>query len=476
MFSAMFRFIAFLATLGLAAIASAQSYAPVNERPPAIAREFRAAWVASVYNLDWPSSSGLSADSQQAEMRVILDKLVALKMNAIIFQVRSQCDTIYSSSIEPWSPFLTGTMGRSPGYDPLAYCIQQARSRGIEVHAWFNPFRALSNNSQPVAGNHVTRVAPQITRKYGTMTWCDPAQPDTRARALNVILDVVRRYDIDGVHLDDYFYPYPSGSLTFADGKSPAERRAYVDGFVSNLYSAVKRQKSWVRVGISPFGIWRPGVPAGIEAGIDSYEQLAGDSRKWLKNGWVDYLAPQLYWPISPQKQSFTTLLSWWRQQGSRPVWPGIATERIGGKEDHRSASEIINQIDASRKIGNNWNGHIHWSAKSLVKNKGGISTKLAGTYTQPAAVPPMPWASSKSPAAPGVSAGISKEGTFIRWEPDGSTAKIAVQARIDGTWRTLRIAPSGSKGTTIPRADTIAVTAIDRFGNASPPKVLSLK
>lgn len=472
----MIRLIVTFASLFLIALVSAQSYAPVNEHPPALAREFRGAWVASIYNIDWPSSPGLSASSQQAQLRTILDKLASLKMNAIIFQVRSQCDATYASSLEPWCSFLTGTMGQSPGYDPLAYCIKEAHARGIEVHAWFNPFRALSNNSQHVASNHVTRVAPQNTIKYGTMTWCDPAKSDTRARALNVILDVVRRYDIDGVHMDDYFYPYPTGSLRFADGKSPSERRSYVDGFVSNLYSAVKRQKPWVRVGISPFGIWRPGVPAGIEAGLDSYEQLAGDSRKWLKNGWVDYLAPQLYWPISPQKQSFSALLSWWRQQGSRPVWPGIATERIGGKEDHRSASEIINQIDLTRRIGKNWNGHIHWSAKSLVKNQGGIASKLAGTYTQPAAIPPMPWISSKSPAAPGVSASLKSDGTFVHWEADGNTSKVAVQARNGGTWRTIQISPSWSKGITIPRSDAIAVTALDRYGNASPPKVLGLK
>ncbi len=471
----MFRLFAFLFALGFIP-ASAQSYAPVNEKPPALAREFRGAWVASVYNIDWPSSSGLSAGSQQAELRNILDKLVSLKMNAVMFQVRSQCDAIYSSSIEPWSPFLTGTMGRSPGYDPLAYCIQQAHARGIEVHAWFNPFRALSNNSQSVASNHITRSNPQVTKKYGTMTWCDPAMDGTRSRALGVILDVVKRYDIDGVHLDDYFYPYPSGNLRFADGKSPAERRSYVDSFVSNLYSAVKRQKSWVRVGISPFGIWRPGVPSGIEAGLDSYEQLGGDSRKWLKNGWVDYLAPQLYWPISPQKQSFPALLSWWREQGSRPVWPGIATERIGGKEDRRSASEITNQIDLTRKIGKNWNGHIHWSAKSLVRNQGGIATKLANTYTQPAAVPPMPWVSSRAPAAPGVSAVLKGNGTYVHWEPDGNTAKVAIQGKYGGTWRTVQIAPSGGKGITISKAEAIAVTALDRFGNASAPKVLGLR
>jgi len=466
-----------LALFALSAIASAQSYVPSGERPPAIAREFRGAWIATIYNIDWPSSPGLSAAAQQAQLRAILDKLVALKMNAVVFQVRPQGDAVYQSSIEPWSAVLTGTMGASPGYDPLAFCIREAHARGIEVHAWFNPFRALSNNSQKVARNHGTRVAPQITKRFGNMTWFDPAEPDTRARALNVILDVVRRYDVDGVHLDDYFYPYPAAGLRFPDGKTPAQRRAYVDGFVSNLYSAVKRQKPWVRVGISPFGIWRPGVPAGIEAGIDSYEQLAGDSRKWLKNGWVDYLAPQLYWRISPKKQSFPTLLSWWRQQGSRPVWPGIATSRVASSVDPgRPASEITNQIDLSRKIGKNWNGHIHWSVESLMKNRGGIATRLANSYTQPSAVPPMPWLSKKTPAAPGVSASADGSNTRVNWQAARNVSKIAIQARIDGSWRTWRIAPVAARSITLPRAEVIAVTAFDRFGNASPPKVLALK
>ncbi len=472
----MIRFVTFLVSVSCALV-SAQSYSPTDERPPALAREFRGAWIACIYNLDWPSSTGLSAASQQAEMRNILDKLAALKMNAVMFQVRPQCDAIYSSSIEPWSSSLTGTMGRSPGYDPLAFCIREAHARGIEVHAWFNPFRALSSSSQSVAGNHVSRAMPEMTKKFGSMTWCDPASDQTRSRALNVILDVVKRYDIDGVHLDDYFYPYPSGDLRFSDGKSPPQRRSYVDGFVSNLYSSVKRQKSWVRVGISPFGIWRPGVPAGIEAGIDSYEQLAGDSRKWLKNGWVDYLAPQLYWRISPQKQSFPALLTWWRQQGSRPVWPGIATARINSSEDPgRPASEITNQIDLSRKIGDNWNGHIHWSAKSLVTNRGGIATKLSNTYTQAAAIPPMPWINNKSPEAPAVSASLQGDKTAVSWKSAGSIAKIAIQAKIGGSWKTLRVAPSGAQSTTIPRAEMIAITALDRFGNASSPKVLGLR
>ena len=455
---------------------SAQSYAPTAEKPAALAREFRGAWVASIYNLDWPKSKGLSAAAQQGELRALLDQVAALKMNAVIFQVRPHCDALYASSIEPWSPWLTGTMGRSPGYDPLDFCIREAHARGIEVHAWFNPFRALANTSHTASSNHITRASPALTKRYGSMIWCDPGLAESRSRALSVILDVVRRYDVDGVHLDDYFYPYPSGGLAFADGKTPAQRRAYIDGFVSSLYSSVKKQKPWVRVGISPFGIWRPGVPAGIEASLDSYEQLACDARKWLKNGWVDYLAPQLYWRISPQKQSFPALLTWWRQQGSRPVWPGIATARINSSEDPgRPASEITNQINLTRQIGNNWNGHLHWSANSLVKNQGGIATRLASTYTQPAAVPPMPWVNNRAPSAPGVSAVLQGKTTTVSWIADKATAKIAVQGRFGGTWRTVQIVPVGKQKLSFSRAEAVAITVLDRYGNASSPKVLGL-
>ncbi|MEI7926973.1 MAG: family 10 glycosylhydrolase, partial [Verrucomicrobiales bacterium] len=372
--------------------AFSQAFAPIADRPPAITREFRGAWIACIYNLDWPSAKGLGAEQQQSELRAMLDKMASLNMNAVIFQVRPHCDAVYQSSMEPWSPWLSGSMGKSPGYDPLAFCIREAHARGIEVHAWFNPFRAVSSSSITCCSSHVTKSCPAIVKPFGPMMWCDPSLQETRSRATNVILDVVRRYDVDGVHLDDYFYPYPTAGSVFRDGKSPSERRAYVDGFVSSLYSSVKAAKPWVRVGISPFGIWRPGVPSGIEAGLDSYEQLACDSRKWLSKGWVDYLAPQLYWRDSPGKQSFSTLLSWWRQQGSRPVWPGIATARISSSEDPgRPASEIINQISLSRTIGKNWVGNIQWSAKSVVTNRGGIATQLAKTYSQPAAVPPMP-------------------------------------------------------------------------------------
>lgn len=463
--------------LSLLLPAFSQDYVPSGEKPPRITREFRAAWVAAVYNIDWPSKSGLSATSQQAEARAILDKLVSLKMNAVILQVRPHADALYSSKVEPWSPWLTGTMGKSPGYDPLAYWIKEGHARGIEIHAWFNPFRALSNTSHSCNASHISRTKPHLIKKYGEMLWCDPSAPETRQQALTVIMDVVRRYDIDGVHLDDYFYPYPAPGLTFSDGKSPAQRRAVVDSFVSQLYSSVKKQKPWVRVGISPFGIWRPGIPAGIEAGVDSYEDLAGDSRKWLKNGWVDYLAPQLYWRISPKKQSYTALLEWWRAQGSRPVWPGIATTRIQSSEDPgRPASEIINQIGLSRKVGENWVGHIHWSMKGLMKNQGGINTQLSKVYTQAVAVPPMPWLSKSAPASASVGASVSGDKTAIRWAPAAGASKVAVQARYSGTWRTVAIVPAGAKAISIARAEAIAVSSLDRFGNCSAPKVLGLR
>ena len=456
---------------------TAQNYVPVRDNPPPVTREFRAAWVAAVHNIDWPSTKGLSASAQQTEARAILDKLVSLKMNAVILQVRPHADALYSSSIEPWSPWLTGTMGKSPGYDPLAYWIQQGHARGIEVHAWFNPFRALSNSDHATSSNHISRTKPHLIKRYGSMLWCDPSHPETRSQALSAILDVVRRYDIDGVHLDDYFYPYPSGDLRFNDGKTPAQRRAVVDAFVSQLYSSVKKQKPWVRVGISPFGIWRPGVPDGIEAGVDAYEHLAADARKWLKNGWVDYMAPQLYWRISPEKQSYTALLEWWRAQGTRPVWPGIATTRIQSSEDPgRPASEIINQIDLSRKVGRqNYVGHLHWSVKGLMKNQGGICTALQKVYTQPVAVPPMPWLSKAAPAQADASASASGDKATVRWSPPQGVSKVAVQARHSGTWRTIAIVPAGASSISTTRAEAFAVTSFDRYGNASTPKILGL-
>ena len=442
---------------------------PAANGVPDFPREFRGAWSACVYNIDWPSTKGLSASAQKSQLIGILNKMQSMNMNAIIFQVRPHADAVYSSKLEPWSHWLSGTMGRSPGYDPLAFCVQEAHARGIEVHAWFNPFRALSNANHPTSSNHITRRKPHLIKRYSNYKWMDISKSESRSIAKNVILDVVKRYDIDGVHMDDYFYPYPKAGLgPFPDGKTPAQRRGYVDSFVSGLYKDVKSAKPWVRVGISPFGIWRPGVPSQIEASVDSYEDLAADSRKWLKNGWVDYMMPQLYWRDSPAKQSYSALLSWWRSQGSRPVWPGIATSRINSTEDPgRPASEITRQVDLSRQIGRNWNGHAHWSVKSLMQNRGGISSALSrNAYGAPALVPPMPWVTKKSPSAPTA----SRAGSTVSWNTNGAS-RVAIQVLINGSWRPYSVQPAYKKRASVPAgAESVAIRTVDRYGNTSAP------
>lgn len=361
------------------------SVLPVKAQP-----EFRGAWVATVFNLDWPSKPGLSAADQKAQLRDILDRAQQLKLNAILLQVRSVSDAFYVSKKEPWSAFLSGKQGADPGYDPLAFAIAEAHARGIELHAWFNPFRAGTDAKGIYAANHVTHTHPEWIRKYGTQLWVDPGEPEARRYILDVIMDVVKRYDIDGVHIDDYFYPYPVKGAEFPDSASWKRmgqasglsredwRRDNINRFVESMYRAIKAEKPSVRVGISPFGIWRPRVPETIEAGLDAYGQLFADARFWLAQGWCDYLAPQLYWGIEPAKQSFPVLLKWWRDQSKagRPIWPGIATERIGNQF---KVDEIGRQIALTRQgvPGGTAPGSIQWSMKALMRNQGGVGDSL---------------------------------------------------------------------------------------------------
>jgi len=355
--------------------------------PSQAATEFRGAWVASVHNLDWPSKPGLPAAVQQAELRAILNRAADLKLNAILLQVRPASDVLYNAKQEPWSAFLSGRQGESPGYDPLEFAIREAHARGIELHAWVNPFRAATGSTAPPAGGHVMRTHPEWVRAYGGQKWIDPGIPEARRYVIDVFVDIVRRYDVDGLHIDDYFYPYPKGGADFPDGATWERygvrsgmskgdwRRDNINRFVEEMYRSVKGAKGSVKVGISPFGIWRPGVPATTEAQLDSYAHLFADSRRWLAEGWCDYLAPQLYWSCEPAKQSFPVLLDWWRAQSraGKPIWPGIATERIGAS---RPASEIARQIALTR-VGTSAPGHIHWNMKALMRNQGGVNDVL---------------------------------------------------------------------------------------------------
>lgn len=455
-----------------------QAWQPVNENAPEPSREFRAAWVTSVFNLDWPSKAGLSAAQQQKEMLTILNTAVKLKLNAILLQVRPNGDALYKSSLEPWSCWLSGA-GVNPGYDPLAFTIAEAHKRGIEVHAWINPFRATISG-RAVGKNHVSLRKPGWLKKAGTTQILNPSNSSAQEHVLAVIMDIVKRYDVDGVHLDDYFYPYPPHH-NISDGKTPAQRRAAINGFVKNLYKRVKSAKPWVRVGISPFGIWQPGYPEGVEAGVNAYEHLACDARKWLAEGWVDYLAPQLYWRIAGP-QSFTALMQWWSSVNPhRPVWPGIASVRINSTEDPgRPASEIGNQIDVARKLARQSSGQIFWSWRSLGSDRGGVQKVLAKRYKGFSLPPSMPWCKDTMPARPTLSAQDNGKTVVLNWQtPDKLARKWVVQAGSSKGWYTVCVLPAGQRKVTLPvsffkNASRIAVRPISACGRTGPAAVLA--
>ncbi len=416
-------------------VSSAQSATPARTPPPPpppeLAREFRGLWIATLGNIDWPSRPTLTVAQQQAELRGLLDVAVRHNLNVVLLQVRPSCDALYPSTLEPWSEYLTGRMGQAPApaWDPLKFACDEAHLRGLELHAWFNPFRA--RNSQvvsPISPNHVMRQHPDWVVGYGLLQWLDPGIPQARQHVLNVALDIVRRYDIDGIHFDDYFYPYPFRTadgyfLPFPDNVSynryrqsggrldrPDWRRDNVNQFVEALYSKAHQLKPWVKVGISPFGIWRPDNPPGIR-GLDQFAILNADPRLWLNSGWCDYMAPQLYWPLSKPEQSFDALLRWWISENSmkRLIIPGLNSAKIG---DDRPATDIINQIRVARR--DRANGVIFYSASSLRDNRGGLSAGLnRELFAQPVLVPPTPWLGTNAPPAPELEGSLAKTGIY---------------------------------------------------------------
>ena len=417
--------------------------------------EFRGVWVASVANIDWPSKPGLSADVQQKELTAMLDHFAALNFNAIVLQIRPMCDALYASDLEPWSEFLTGVSGKDPGYGPLTFAVTEAHKRGLELHAWFNPFRARYNKVvSPIDPGHVIRRHPDWVVPYGQYQWLDPGHPGAREHVQKVALDLVRRYDLDGLHFDDYFYPYPFRLATgiyqpFPDNRSYTRyrnsggrlalddwRRDNVNTFVESLYSAVHRLKPWVKVGISPFGIWRPNNPPGIK-GLDQYAVLYADPRLWLNSGWCDYLAPQLYWPLSKPEQSFQGLLRWWESQNTRKrlLVPGLNSAKIG---DDRNSADILNQIGIARREGSE--GVVFWNASSLRKNLGGLAQNLTRElYAKPALVPATPWLGTTAPAAPRIKGELNPQSTLltVSWEPatNAVTRCLVFRSRFGLQW-----------------------------------------
>ncbi|HEY9517360.1 MAG TPA: family 10 glycosylhydrolase [Gemmatimonadaceae bacterium] len=483
--------------------AAAPSGSADQAPPPPLAREFRAAWVASVANIDWPSRPGLSAWEQQVELLQILNRAVELHLNAVVLQIRPAADALYRSKYEPWSTYLTGQMGQAPEplYDPLAFAVKEAHKRGLELHAWFNPFRAHHPaDSSAFSTNHVSQTDAHMVRQYGDYLWLDPGSKSARQRSLDVVMDIVWRYDIDGIHLDDYFYPYkerdstgrliafpddPSWRLYRGNGGKLGRddwRRHNIDLFIEDLYGHVKAAKPWVQVGISPFGIWRPGNPEQIQ-GFDAYTELYADSRKWLNEGWLDYISPQLYWRVSPPAQSYPVLLKWWVSQNThgRHIWPGNYTSRVsakgaGGGANRWPASELLEQVRLTRAQPGA-TGNVHFSMKALMDNRGGIVDALEkGPYATPALVPASPWLSDSVPPEPRASVSVdSTTGNLqLRFAPT-TVHRVwlwAVRARTGGKWVTT-ILPSEQRILTLSRAgetapDLVVINEVDRYGNTS--------
>ncbi|MBX3111658.1 MAG: family 10 glycosylhydrolase [Fimbriimonadaceae bacterium] len=379
-------------------------------------REFRGVWVASVANIDWPSRKGLSNAELKAELDNIFTTCDRVHLNAVILQVRPSADALYASRYEPWSAYLSGTQGVAPadGFDPLAYAVKGAHKHGLELHVWLNPYRAKHPNDKgPASKDFIGVTHPEVVKQYGDYLWMDPGEKYVQDHSFNVFMDLVERYDIDGVHIDDYFYPYPvkgpdGKPVDFPDGPSYAKylatggrlnkddwRRKNVDDFIKRVYEGIKKKKRKVKFGISPFGIYRPGVPEGIKSGVDQYAELYADCKKWFREGWCDYMTPQLYWPIKQTAQSFPTLLNWWKGQNvkGRHLWPGQYTSRTNPKEGNWGAVEVTDQIDITRKTLGKDAGTVHFSMKALMENWNGITDALlAGPYKERAVVPDSPW------------------------------------------------------------------------------------
>jgi len=367
--------------------------------------ELRGAWIASVKNIDWPSRTGLPADAQRAEYRALLDEARRIGLNAVFVQVRPTADALYASPYEPWSLWLTGTQGQDPGYDVLGFLVEEAHARNLEFHAWFNPYRVTKEKGiDELDANHPARVHPDWVRTYGGQLYFDPGVPDVRAHIQAVIMDVVAKYDIDGVHFDDYFYPYPIENEEFGDddtyrryGTGFADkgdwRRDNVNVLIAKLGTAIHAAKPWVRFGVSPFAIWRnmSSDPSGSATNaFEAYSKIYADSRAWIKHGWIDYVVPQVYFPIGHPVAPYDVLVAWWAREvagTSVDLYVGQGTFQIGNK-GWTDPNEMLRHLEFNHTH-DGVAGDVYFSMTKLRDNPLGTTELLrSGPYASPAVLP----------------------------------------------------------------------------------------
>jgi uncharacterized lipoprotein YddW (UPF0748 family) len=373
--------------------------------------EMRAIWIATVNNIDWPSSPGLPVEDQKRELRELLDIVKQYNLNTVVFQIRPAADALYSSAIEPWSQWLTGEQGKAPEpfYDPLEYAITECRKRGLDIHAWLNPYRAVTDTANVTAPNHISNIHPDWFLTYGKTVFFDPGLSETRDYVASVVGDIVRRYDIDAIHMDDYFYPYRIAKVSFPDDSSFARyprrfapdqheewRRDNINLIIRQISDSIKAIKPWVEFGISPFGVWRniEKDPEGsmTKAGQTNYDDLYADILFWQKNGWIDYITPQIYWHIGFKVADYKVLSDWWsRNAFGCLLYVGQAPYRIGRKTSYkewRTSGEIIKQIKLDRTIPN-ISGSMFFSAKVLRKDPLRLKEKLTRDLYRFPSLPP---------------------------------------------------------------------------------------
>ena len=470
-------------------------------------REFRATWVTTAASIDWPkykARNETGRKAQQLELTYILDELVKSNMNAVCFQVRGRSDAFYKSSYEPWSQDLTDTRGQDPGYDPLAFAIEEAHKRGLELHVWVNPFRVTTTGSLPTS-DKVYQNCKQWILKYNNGSFdgqfLDPGYPEARAYVKKVLMEIVNKYDIDGMIMDDYFYPY--GGTTTQDATSKAQykpasmsdadwRRSNVDAFVKDMYNAIQTSKPWVRFGISPFGIWTTStsvaqkygiaLPSGI-SGMNAYDQIACNTVEWVKQGWVDYIAPQIYWSTSSTKQDYDVLSKWWSQKVCKFFSNSLPGEKrvesfVAHLATDFSADELGKQIQDNRDFNLlGGAGSIFFSTIDYTGIKTKTNTKhttIKGSkFTQLALPPSIEWKSSTTLAAP---TNLTVSGTTVSWS-HSTASRFTVYIYSKGTASATAMKdPTNLKGVVYGKSFdasgisnlnnmTIAVCAYDRYG-----------
>lgn len=418
----------------------------VISKPVGPKREFRAVWVATIDNIDWPSRKGLSSEIQQQDFRTLLDKQKSYGMNAVLVQVRAAADAFYARSKEPWSEWLTGEQGKAPEpyYDPMTFMIQESHQRGLEFHAWLNMNRGAHRVSKSIMDDHITKTKPEWFLTYSGYKLFNLGIPEVRAYITDIVVNIVKNYDVDGIHFDDYFYPYtePNEKLRdeatfkkYNDGYKNIEdwRRHNVDLVVKNVSEAIRREKPKVKFGISPSGVWRNAstdpMGSATQGGQPSYDNLYADTRKWVKEGWLDYITPQIYFSFEFDKVPYKVMTDWWTKNSfGRHLYIGHGAYRVkaGSKEiGWENANQIPRQIRYNRTKPQ-ISGSIFFSSKSLINNELSVNDSLKKIYYYPALTPTMPWKDKIPPNAP-QNVKVQKVADFgvaITWELPASLPK----------------------------------------------------